>query len=60
MNYKEIIESIAKKHNTTAQEVDKEIRMAIKSAGLDTEPEKFIETLGIITEIETLRKTDMP
>lgn len=45
MSYKEIIKTVAKEYNTTANEVDKEIRLAIKSAGLQMEPERFIETV---------------
>lgn len=42
MEYEKLLEIIAQEHNTTPKEVDKEIKLAIKSAGLDMPPEMFI------------------
>lgn len=42
MRYEKLLEIIAQENNTTPKEVDKEIREAIKSAGLDMPPELFI------------------
>ena len=42
MNYKMVINLIAAENNTTPDEVDAEIRKAIKAAGYDIEPEMFI------------------
>lgn len=42
MNYKKILEKVAKQHNTKIEAVDLEIRNAIKAAGLDIEPSIFI------------------
>lgn len=42
MNYKQMLKIIAKTHNTTPEEVDKEMRVAIKTAGYDISPEVFI------------------
>lgn len=45
MNYNKLLEEIAKKYNTTAENVDKEIRHAIKFSGSDEQPEVFISRL---------------
>lgn len=37
-----MLKIIAKTHNTTPEEVDKEMRAAIKTAGYDISPEVFI------------------
>ena len=42
MNYKQMLKIIAKTHNTTPEEVDREMRAAIKTAGYDISPEVFI------------------
>jgi len=42
MSYKSLIKRVASEHNTTPKEVDREIRNAIKEAGLDMEPAAFI------------------
>lgn len=38
-----IYEKVAEQHNTTPEEVEKEIRLALKLAGIELEPEQFIE-----------------
>lgn len=58
MRYQEIIKTVANVNNTAEDEVDKEIRLAIKSAGLQMEPEEFIETVSIITRINNCNKKD--
>ncbi len=43
MNYNRILAEIARKEHTTAQEVDKQIRAALKAAGFEgMAPELFI------------------
>lgn len=42
MNYKNLIKQIAEIHNTTPNEVDTQIRKAIRDAGYDLEPKEFI------------------
>lgn len=59
MSYKEIIKTVAKEYNTTAGEVDKEIRLAIKSAGLQMEPADFIAMVSTIAKIGRCKKADM-
>lgn len=46
MKYQDIIKKVAKIYNTTADEVDREIRLAINYAGSDTEPTEFIEMIS--------------
>ena len=43
MQYKQILQAIAKEYNTTSAEVDKEIRKAIKLAGYDISPAEFLD-----------------
>ena len=42
MDYKKILRSVADEYNTTPEEVEKEIKDAIKSAGLNITPQLFI------------------
>ena len=42
MSYQKLIEQVAREHNTTPQEVDSEMRMALHMAGYDIEPTMFI------------------
>ncbi|MGN1420327.1 MAG: hypothetical protein ACI4XC_02280 [Eubacterium sp.] len=42
MSYQNMLEKIAKQHNTSVEEVDTEIRNAINATGLDIEPSVFI------------------
>ena len=42
MNYEQLLRVIAKKYNTTPDEVEKEIKAAIKATGLDVTPQLFI------------------
>lgn len=42
MNYQEILEQIAKNHNTTSEEIEREMHEALHIAGYDIEPEIFI------------------
>lgn len=42
MTYKKLLRIVARENSTTTEEVDKEIRAAIKSAGYDMSPELFI------------------
>lgn len=46
MSYKTLLKKIAKEHNTTPEEVDKEMREAIKYTGMDVEPEVFISMMA--------------
>ena len=42
MNYRKILQKVAKEYSTSPEEVDKEIRCAIKTAGLNVSPQVFI------------------
>ena len=42
MNYKMMLQTVAKEYNTTPEEVEAGIKEAIKSAGLDMSPQMFI------------------
>ena len=42
MNYKRMLQLVAKEYNTTPDEVEAEIKQAIKAAGLDMSPQLFI------------------
>lgn len=58
MSYKEIIKTVAKEYNTTAEEVDKEIRLAIKSTGLQMEPTDFIAMVSTMVKIGRDKKVN--
>lgn len=47
MNYKNLIKQVAKEYHTSPDEVDSEIRAAIKAAGLDMEPAEFIAMVAM-------------
>lgn len=42
MNYQKLLEQIAKKYNTTSNEVEREMRKALEKAGYNIEPALFI------------------
>ena len=42
MNYKRMLQLVAKEYHTTPEEVEAEIKEAIKAAGLDMSPQMFI------------------
>ena len=42
MSYQKLLEQVARKHNTTPQDVDSEMRTALQMAGYDVEPAMFI------------------
>lgn len=42
MDYKKILQSVADEYNTTPEDVEKEIKDAIKSADLNITPQLFI------------------
>ena len=42
MNYKMMLQTVAKEYNTTPEEVEAGIKEAIKAAGLDMSPQLFI------------------
>ena len=42
LDYKKILQSVADEYNTTPEDVEKEIKDAIKSAGLNITPQLFI------------------
>lgn len=44
MNYNEILRQLAIKENVSVKEIEKEMKTAIKSAGLDCSVKEFIET----------------
>ena len=42
MSYQNLLEQVAKEHNTTPEQVDSEMRTALQMAGYDIEPAMFI------------------
>lgn len=42
VSYEKLLQKVAKEHSTTPEEVDKEMRSALKMAGLDIDPALFI------------------
>lgn len=42
MSYQKLLEQVAREHNTTPQEVDSEMRIALQMVGYDIEPAMFI------------------
>lgn len=42
MSYQNLLEQVAREHNTTPKEVDDEMRTALQMAGYDIEPSMFI------------------
>ena len=42
MNYKRMLQLVAKEYHTTPEEVEAEIKEAIQAAGLDMSPQLFI------------------
>ena len=42
MDYRKLIQTVADEYNTTPEEVEKEIKDAIRSAGLNITPKLFI------------------
>lgn len=42
MRYQRLLERVEKEYNTTPEEVEKEMREALKAAGYDIEPAVFI------------------
>lgn len=42
MSYKKLLEQVAREHNTTPEQVDSEMRIALQMAGYDIEPAMFI------------------
>lgn len=46
MSYNELLEAVAKKENTTPEEVDKEMRAALKMAGREMDPALFISLVS--------------
>ena len=45
MKYEEILNYISIKENVSKEEIEKEMQIAIKSAGLDCSPKDFIEIM---------------
>lgn len=46
MNYIKITEQIARENNTTAQEVENEMKKALEAAGISIDPEVFISLIA--------------
>lgn len=42
MTYKKLLKNIAEEYNTTSKEVENQIKLAIKMAGYNMQPEEFI------------------
>lgn len=53
MSYQKLLEQVAREHNITPEEVDSEMRTALKMAGYDIEPSMFI-TLAAAKIKETI------
>ena len=53
-----IYEKVAELHNTTPEEVEQEMRSAIRATGIDMEPEVFINLVarGVLNKIEQGRE----
>lgn len=52
MSYQELLEQVAREHNTTPEEIDREMRTALQLAGYDIEPAMFI-----VLAIDKAKKT---
>lgn len=46
VSYNELLEAVAKKENTTPEEVDKEMREALKMADCEMDPALFISLVS--------------
>ncbi|MGN1160636.1 MAG: hypothetical protein ACI4SX_00155 [Candidatus Fimenecus sp.] len=42
MNYQKLLERLAREHNTTPDEIEREMRKALQAAGHNIEPAMFI------------------
>ncbi|MGN0569922.1 MAG: hypothetical protein ACI4N4_05385 [Candidatus Fimenecus sp.] len=42
MNYQKILEQLAREHNTTPDEIEREMRKALHASGYEIEPAMFI------------------
>ncbi len=58
MNFKKLIKQTAAEYNTTTEEVETEIRKAIRAAGYDMEPEIFIALAAAKVNYEINKKCD--
>ena len=54
MNYNKILRQIADRENISVKEVENEMRIAIKMAGLDCSPKEFIETTARLVKERTI------
>ena len=56
MDFKKLMQQVAKEEKTTPEEVEKEIRFAIKEAGYDMEPDEFIAyaTMLVVSKMDNL------
>lgn len=50
MNYKKILDIIAKEHHTTPEDVEKEIRNALQLAGYDVDPSIVVALIKLKVE----------
>ena len=55
MEYKKMLKQVAKKYNTTPEEVEEEMKKAIKAAGLNMSPQAFIRDCAAKT-IRTINR----
>ena len=54
MSYEDILKQIAIKENVSIEEVESEMKMAIKFAGLNCSVKDFIETTASLIKEETI------
>ncbi len=57
MNYKEILRSLALKENTSAEEIENEMKAAINSTGLECSVKEFIELTTALLKERTIYST---
>ncbi|MBQ7596552.1 MAG: hypothetical protein IJU45_07805 [Clostridia bacterium] len=58
MNFEKLMKQAAAEYNTTCEEVETEIRKAIRAAGYDMEPEIFIALAAAKVNDEMNKKRD--
>lgn len=54
MNYNRILKQIAAKENISVKEVEREMEIAIRAAGLDCSPKEFIEKTALLVRKKTI------
>jgi hypothetical protein len=52
MNYQKMLNEVAKIHNTTVDDVEREMKIALEASGLNISPKEFIKITS-----KTVKKT---